>query len=112
MEKTWRSAFCWPVECSAASCKLALDRATKESEMKKLLAVTAGLLTVGLFTPPASAHNGYHRSCELGERGWHYNTPRSGRVECRPRRPVGLYWSWREDGGRRGWYHSRDRRWN
>jgi hypothetical protein len=83
--------------------------------MKTSLLVAAGLLATAVSAvsaTSASAHNGMHRSCELGVRGWHYQTPREGRVECRPRRPSGLYWSWREEGGRRGWYHGRDRRWN
>jgi hypothetical protein len=88
----------------------------REFRMKSSLIVAAGLLTVALAstvsTTSASAHNGFHSTCQLGERGWHYNTQRSGRVECRPRRPVGFGWGWREEGGRRGWYRERDRRWH
>jgi hypothetical protein len=100
--------------------------------MKKSLIIAAGLLAAALSSTSASAaplggivsgatpedslvvqvHNGFHSSCQLGQRGWHYNTPRSGRVECRPRRPVGFGWSWREDSGRRGWYSERQRRWH
>jgi hypothetical protein len=100
--------------------------------MKKSLIIAAGLLAAALSSTSASAlplggiapgvtaepslvvqvHNGFHRSCERGERGWHYNTPREGRVECRPRRPVGFGWGWREEGGRRGWYQERNRRWH
>jgi hypothetical protein len=97
----------------------------------KTTLITAAVLAVGFIATAASAapivnaapgvaadsgivqiHNGYHRSCELGERGWHYNTPRDGRVECRPRRPIGLGWIWLERDGRRGWYHERRRSWH
>ena len=53
-----------------------------------------------------------HRACALGVRGWHYHSYRGDRIECRPRRPLGFNWVWRDFEGRRGWYHSRDRRWN
>jgi hypothetical protein len=100
--------------------------------MMKSLIVAAGLMAAALCSTSASAlplagsapsaapeeslvvqiHNGFHRSCELGVRGWHYNTPRDGRVDCRPRRPIGFGWGWREEGGRRGWYQERNRRWD
>jgi hypothetical protein len=84
--------------------------------MQKSLLIAAGLAVAAISTTvistSASAHNGFHSSCALGERGWHYNTPRTGRVECRPRRPVGFGWSWRESDGRRGWYQERSRRWH
>lgn len=98
----------------------------------KSLIVAAGLMAAALSSTSASAlplaatapgatteeslvvqvHNGFHRSCELGPRGFHYNTPREGRVECRPRRPIGFGWGWREENDRRGWYRERDRRWH
>ncbi|HRK19780.1 MAG TPA: hypothetical protein PK970_12535 [Hyphomicrobiaceae bacterium] len=84
----------------------------------KLLAsiAVAGVALTGAFmstSTPASAH-GNHRSCQLGQAGWHYHVYRYGRlhrVACRPSRPSGAYWMWRSEGGRSGWYHNRDRRW-
>jgi hypothetical protein len=102
--------------------------------MKKALLLAAGIIATGLIATTANAaplgslasnaatvdtapgvilvHNGDHRSCELGRRGWHYNDRRGNRVECRPRRPGFRYWEWKSEGNRTGWYHSRDRRWN
>jgi hypothetical protein len=57
-------------------------------------------------------HNGSHRSCEVGPNGWHYVNRAGNRVACRPSRPSGLFWTWRSEGDRSGWYHRRDRRWN
>ena len=100
--------------------------------MKPMMLIAAGLFAGSMFATTANAaplggmtsvvtpeeslvvqvHNGFHRSCERGVRGWHYNTPRDGRVDCRPRRPIGFGWGWREEGGRRGWYQERNRRWH
>jgi hypothetical protein len=74
-------------------------------------APTVNVAPVGAESGIVLIHNGYHRSCELGVRGWHYNTPREGRVECRPRRPIGYGWGWVERDGRRGWYNERRREW-
>jgi hypothetical protein len=104
--------------------------------MKKMIATAAGVAaTVLLAAGSASAaplgniaidtadvggsavqliHNGNHASCQLGQRGWHFNDRRGNRIDCRPPRPRGdyIYWNWRTEGGRSGWYHRRDRRWN
>jgi hypothetical protein len=85
-----------------------------------LTAGTANAAPLGGLPVPVSEnglvqkiHNGdVHRSCELGNRGWHYHSRYRGRIECRPPRPGFRYWTWRNEGGRQGWYHSRDRRWN
>ena len=56
--------------------------------------------------------HGIHSTCERGPAGWH-RSPRKGvRIECRPRRPSGLYWSWRKTGPNWGWYHTREKRWH
>jgi hypothetical protein len=89
----------------------------------------AGLLSLGLGMTPAIAapfagHStlstdqsllqtvqGYHRSCGWVNNGWFYS--RNGSfVACRPRRPVGFGWGWRDEGGRSGWYHSNRRAWH
>ena len=102
--------------------------------MKKFIAVAAGLAVAGLVATAASAaplgnmgtnapsvdtgsvqliHDGNrHRACELGQRGWHYHNGRGDRIDCRPRRPGLLYWTWRTEGGRSGWYHTREHRWH
>jgi hypothetical protein len=102
--------------------------------MKKSLVIAAGLLASGLFAATASAaplgglgsngavddaglvqmvHDGNtHRVCERSARGWHYHNRSGGYVSCRPRRPGLLYWTWRNEGGRSGWWHRRDRRWH
>ena len=48
--------------------------------------------------------------CGRDDRGWHYMRG-DRRYNCRPRRPFGLFWTWRDEGGRSGWYHRRDRIW-
>lgn len=55
--------------------------------------------------------HGRHRACRLGPAGWHRTLGGGYRVACRPPRPRGAYWMWRNDGPRHGWYHSRERRW-
>lgn len=56
--------------------------------------------------------HGRHQHCERGRAGWH-RSPRDGvRIECRPRRPSGMYWSWRKNGPDWGWYDTRRRRWH
>ena len=99
--------------------------------MKKTLLIAAGVLATGFAVSTASAaplgsltvttdtaplvelvHNGnVHRACELGQRGWHYHNRLGDRFDCRPRRPGFRYWEWRTEGGRSGWWHSRERRW-
>jgi hypothetical protein len=100
--------------------------------MKIQTAIASGLLATGLFASAATAapigsiardtisndaplvelvHN-VHRACVLGQRGWHYHNRRGDRIECRPVRPGYRYWTWRSEGGRSGWWHSRERRWN
>ena len=55
--------------------------------------------------------HGDHRACERGANGWHRHNWRGVRLDCRPPRPGLRYWIWRSEGGRTGWWHSRDRRW-
>ena len=100
--------------------------------MKAIVAIASGLLVTGLLASTASAApissmpsktiyseaplvelvNGDHRACRSGPNGWHYHTRRGVRVACRPARPGFRYWTWRSEGNRSGWWHSRDRRWN
>ena len=56
--------------------------------------------------------HGLHTSCQYTPRsGWH-RTPVPGVNRwCRPGRPSGIWWTWRKDGGREGWWHRRERRW-
>jgi hypothetical protein len=86
-----------------------------------LAVASIGSASAAPFSPSAPSvyggdlqlvHNGAHRSCQRGPQGWHYIGRGGNRIECRPSRPSGVYWSWRTEGDRRGWYHSRDRRWN
>jgi hypothetical protein len=100
--------------------------------MKKSLIIAAGLMAAALSTTSASAaplggissgaagaHEGvveqvqyaYTRVCSYGPRGWFLRNYRGEIISCRPRRPIGFGWGWREEGGRSGWYHGRDRRW-
>ena len=51
------------------------------------------------------------RNCTRDDRGWRYMRGER-RVTCRPSRPSGLYWGWRSEGGRSGWWHRRENRWN
>ena len=87
-----------------------------------LMASTANAAPLGLAgdSKPAAAENlvdhvrhGGPR-CELGARGWHFHNRRGDRIECRPPRPPGsvIFWTWRTEGSRSGWYHRRDRRWH
>ena len=50
-------------------------------------------------------------SCSRDDRGWRYYRG-DRRIDCRPSRPFGLYWSWRDLDGRNGWWHRRDNRWH
>lgn len=73
------------------------------------------------FTPPSGlaadaapaieqvSHDG--PSCQLGPRGWHFHTRSGDRLACNPR-PSGVFWIWRSEGGRHGWYHRGHRRWH
>ena len=53
---------------------------------------------------------GYHRDCVWVNKGWRY---RDGEryVDCRPRRPLGFGWIWRNEGERFGWYNNRRNNW-
>lgn len=53
----------------------------------------------------------YSRVCSYGPRGWFLLNERGRIIGCRPPRPEGFDWSWRDEGGRSGWYDRRDRRW-
>jgi hypothetical protein len=54
----------------------------------------------------------YSRVCSYGPRGWFVRNYRGEIISCRPRRPIGFGWGWREEGGRSGWYQERNRRWH
>jgi hypothetical protein len=56
-------------------------------------------------------HSGYTRVCNFGPRGWMLRNHRGQLMACRAHRSDDFGWSWREEGGRSGWYHSRDRIW-
>lgn len=56
--------------------------------------------------------HGRHNACELGRAGWHRSPRRGVRVTCRPFRPRGAFWIWRDEGPRHGWYHSKEKRWH
>jgi len=95
----------------------------------KLTLLAAAALAAGAWTMPANAAAvGFakgvaagtadpivekvhfrHRSCQLGVGGWHYHV-RGDRRSCF-RRPGIRFWTWRCEGPRCDWYHSRDRRW-
>ena len=102
--------------------------------MKMILAATAfavgtALSAAGASAAPVSAFGGVnanadsnlqlvhgrHSACERGPAGWH-RSPRAGvRIACsppRPRRPSGIYWSWRKNGPDWGWYDTRKKRWH
>lgn len=50
------------------------------------------------------------RHCDRDDRGWH--TMRGDhRMSCRPSRPS-RDWIWHIEGGRSGWWHRREHRWN
>lgn len=80
-----------------------------------LSAGTASAAPLGTPSNPAADStliekvHGYHRSCQLGRRGWHYHPRRAARVGCHPR-PTGYIW--RSYGGRVGWWHPRRRAWH
>jgi hypothetical protein len=104
----------------------------KESPLKTSLIVAAALLAAVVASPASAAPLGgvagatvktdgslveqaqhaYGRACSYGPRGWFYRNYRGEIISCRPRRPVGFGYEWREFGGRSGWYHGRDRRWH
>ena len=67
---------------------------------------TGGLsLDSSLVLPVASSN------CSRDDRGWrHMRGDR--RVSCKPSRPRGEFWGWRSEGGRSGWWHRRENRWN
>jgi hypothetical protein len=99
-------------------------------ELEMTLALTVGLLAATLAGSPAGAAAGtsgstvlatdhaiapvryaYTRVCSYGPRGWFLLNDRGRIIACRPLRPDGFDWVWREEGGRSGWYDRRDRRW-
>jgi hypothetical protein len=101
--------------------------------MKKSLFVAASLMAAvvsassvsaapfsGVPAAPAAQDNAlveqvqyaYSRVCSYGQRGWFYRNYRGEIISCRPRRPIGFGYTWREFEGRSGWYHGRDRRWH
>jgi hypothetical protein len=56
-------------------------------------------------------HSGYTRVCNYGPRGWMLRNHRGQLIVCRPHRSTDFGWTWRDEGGRSGWYHSRDGIW-
>jgi hypothetical protein len=62
--------------------------------------------------------HGFHKDCEPGPGGHWHRHGWKGRVECgppvrvRPARPHGEFWIWREEGGRSGWWHSKEKHWH
>jgi hypothetical protein len=56
-------------------------------------------------------HSGHTRVCNYGPRGWMLRNHRGQLIVCQPHRSTDFGWTWREEGGRSGWYHSRDRIW-
>ncbi|MEQ1648561.1 MAG: hypothetical protein ABL898_08255 [Hyphomicrobiaceae bacterium] len=84
-----------------------------------LTLTTGGALAapVGLGSTPTAETaviqvHGVHWTCQSGPAGWHKSYRNGARVACRAPRPSGIWWTWRTDGGRSGWYHRRERRWN
>jgi hypothetical protein len=73
------------------------------------LSAQAGHVAGSAVVSPA--HYVYTRVCSYGPRGWFLRNHRNQIIACRPHRPNGFGWTWREDGGRSGWYDSQDRRW-
>jgi hypothetical protein len=55
--------------------------------------------------------SGYTRVCNYGPRGWWLRNHRGQLIACRPHRRTDFGWTWREEGGRSGWYHAGDRIW-
>jgi hypothetical protein len=97
--------------------------------MKSTVLAAAALIALGLAAPVQAAPGGMAKdvgaaapdaaidlvrhggpSCSLGQRGWHYHSRRGERIECSPR-PRGVFYSWRTEGNRSGWYHRGYRRW-
>lgn len=68
---------------------------------------------VGAAAPTAEIElvHGNHRSCERGPAGWHYHNRFGDRIACVPR-PRGLFFTWRCEGERCGWWHRTYRRWH
>ena len=48
--------------------------------------------------------------CIRDDRGWHHMNGKR-RVSCRPANP-GKGWAWHTEGGRSGWWHKTEHRWN
>ena len=95
---------------------------------KKLLYALSLILAVGFATPANAAalpggvpaplaipenvlnvQRHCHAICELGSGGWHYHGPQCQRIPCRVR-PRGGY-IWHCEGGRCGWWHPVQFRW-
>lgn len=85
------AAGAWTMPANAASFGFAKDTAADPAQ------------------PMAEQVHFRHSSCQLGEGGWHYHF-RGDRRSCF-RRPGIRYWTWRCEGPRCDWFHSRDRRW-
>ena len=92
--------------------------------MKNTMMFAAAGAVVGLFAlagsasaltveRPGIAEANYSKValvCSRDDRGWHQMRG-DRRVVCRPARP-GREWGWHTEGGRSGWWHRREHRWN
>ena len=98
--------------------------------MLKLTSLAAGILTLGLAAPAATAAplgaardnpaageslvetvQGYHRSCYWTGTGWGYKSGVKVLV-CKPHKPAGTGWVWHHEGPRHGWYHGKRKSWH
>jgi hypothetical protein len=84
-----------------------------------LMSSSAGAAPLGGIAAPATpdsvveqVQHVYGYTCGYGPRGWYYRNRRGDIIACRPARPLGFGYAWREFGGRSGWYHERHRRWH
>ena len=93
--------------------------------MRKMLLATGILVCLGVSASVASAAQirvspiertdsfttVAGRECMRDEKGWHYMDGKR-RHDCRPPQPKGKDWGWRCEGGRCGWWHGKEKRWN
>jgi hypothetical protein len=74
-------------------------------------AVPANAFSPGRINAPTGLTSSIAVVCVRDTTGWHYMRG-TRRVVCRPVKPKGAHWAWHTEGGRSGWWHSKNRRWN
>lgn len=71
----------------------------------------AHAFTSARIDAPESIHSSIAVVCTRDPQGWFYMRG-NHRVSCRPVRPSGSAWVWHTEGGRSGWWHRKEHRWN